>query len=845
MRPVPRVSRYRKPAEMTLEEWQAALRRQFGTSQPFSLQNVGVERVFSDFEVTNPASGRTYPVSIRGRDPGVNSCGCPDYATNLLGTCKHIEFVLARLSLHRWGRTALAKGFHPPFSSVRLVYGAQRQVVFHVGTSASSALKALAGQYFDEGGRLRSEAVPRFDEFVSAAGALGETVRVTPDVTGFLATRRAETARRNAVNAMFPDGTMSRAFEGLLKTDLHPYQREGALFACRTGRAILADEMGLGKTVQAIAAAEIGGRYLGVRKVLVVCPASLKHQWADEIRRFSSREAEVVYGGPRVRRQIYENPAFFTITGYDTLHSDLKLILAFQPDLVILDEAQRIKNWSTRAARSVKQITSPMALVLTGTPLENRLEELISIVQFVDQHRLGPTYRVLHEHQIRDGDTARVVGYTNLSGLADTLSPILLRRTKREVLSQLPPRTETKLFIGMTPAQQGLHDDNAAIVAKIVAKWRRMKQLSEADQKRLTIALQRMRMSCDSTFLLDEKSLHGRKPAEIGALLEDLLENPETKAVVFSQWIRMLDLVERECRKRSWNTVVFHGGVDTKDRGDLVRRFREDPDCRVFLSTDAGGTGLNLQAASAVVHADLPWNPAILEQRNGRVHRLGQRRPVQIFSLIAEKTIEEGMLSLIGFKQSLFAGILDGGENQVLLGGTRLNKFMESVESVTAPRPEPPPVPAPLPLPARGEPALSVDPTAEPSEAARSPQPADEARVETAPSPEADVAAEAGAQPEAVHPELRPSPPPLHPEPSEESGPGKQLPVSQLLSLAATFFQELAAGIAPPGGSGDPRPRPVWVEHDPATGESYVRVRLPERRVLTEMLRSLETLLKP
>src|SRR5262249_46216675 len=152
------------------------------------------------------------------------------------------------------------------------------------------------------------------------------------------------------------------------------------------------------------------------------------------------------------------------------------------PDLVILDEAQRIKNWETRVARSVKKIASPHAIVLTGTPLENRLEELISIVQFVDRYRLGPTFRLLHDHQVRD-EVGKVVGYRDLDRIGQTLEPVLLRRQKDQVLDQLPERIERTVFVPMTTEQRRHHAEHQEIVARIVQKWRRYKFLSEADQR--------------------------------------------------------------------------------------------------------------------------------------------------------------------------------------------------------------------------------------------------------------------------------------------------------------------------------------------------------------------------
>jgi hypothetical protein len=235
----------------------------------------------------------------------------------------------------------------------------------------------------------------------------------------------------------------------------------------------------------------------------------------------------------------------------------------------------------------------------------------------------------------------------------------------------------------MTPQQMLHHDENRDIVARVVHKWRRYHFLSEADQRRLMIALQNMRMSCDSTFLLDHETDHGVKADELATLLEEIYEDPTAKVVIFSQWVRMHQLLERRLRERGWQYVLFHGGVDGQKRKGLIDRFRNDAECRAFLSTDAGGVGLNLQHASVVVNVDMPWNPAVLEQRIGRVHRLGQTQPVRVINFVAQGTIEEGMLSVIGFKKSLFAGVLDGGEKEVFLGGTRLKKFIETVDRAT------------------------------------------------------------------------------------------------------------------------------------------------------------------
>ncbi|MEQ1697947.1 MAG: DEAD/DEAH box helicase [Hyphomicrobiaceae bacterium] len=522
--------------------------------------------------------------------------------------------------------------------------------------------------------------------FVALVAKSGHDLRTPDDVLDFVAGRSDAARRARMLDTIFPRGAADPKLTNLLKVPLYPYQAEGALFALRAGRALIGDDMGLGKTIQAIAAAEVLARHFGVSKVLVICPTSLKYQWQSEITRFTGRKgdtaARVINGGRAQRQRDYAVDDFCKITNYEKLKPDLDLIASWAPDLVIVDEAQRVKNWNTIAARALKQIDSPYAVVLTGTPLENKLEELISIVQFVDQHRLGPTWKLLHEHQLRD-EAGRVTGYTGLDKIGQSLAPVMIRRRKSEVLRQLPSRTDKNLLVPMTQMQMLHHDENREIVAKIVQRWRKMRFISDKDQRRLTCALQNMRMSCNSTYLLDRDSDHGVKADELAAVFDNLFTAPEAKAVVFSQWTRTQDIVIRRLEARGLGYVCFHGGVPADKRLALVERFRDDPDCRVFLSTDAGSTGLNLQHASALVNFDLPWNPAILEQRIARIHRLGQARPVQVINFVAKGTIEEGMLSILAFKRSLSAGILDGGSGEISLGGSRLNRFMKDVENVT------------------------------------------------------------------------------------------------------------------------------------------------------------------
>ncbi len=768
-----KLSRLHKPPDMSLEAWQRELRRQFGREQPFRLTNVGGEPVFSDFHVSNPRSGSDYRVAIRGSLAGDNYCSCPDFATNSLGTCKHVEFVLRKLEARPRTRAMLRRGFQPPYSEIVLQYGARRNVRLRPGTSWPRTLAALAATYFDSQRLLREDAYATFESFLSKAARVDHDLRCYDDVLAFVAEVRDRSRRDQCIADAFPRGVHDPGLRALLKGDLYEYQCEGALFAARAGRCLIGDEMGLGKTIQALAAAEIMARQMGVERVLIVCPTSLKHQWEREIARFTDRRAVVIAGLRARREQQYSAPdCFFKITNYDTVHADLDLIARWSPDLVILDEAQRIKNWNTRTARSAKRIASPYAIVLTGTPLENRLEELVSIVAFVDKHRLGPTFRFLADHQMRN-EHGKVVGYRDLDRIGKTLAPVLIRRSKAQVLKQLPDRLDKNFFVPMTPQQRVHHEENREVVARIVAKWRRYKFLSEADQRRLMIALQNMRMSCDSTYLLDQRTDFGVKADELTTLLGELLEQPGSKIVVFSQWVRMLELLVGRLKKKRIEHVLFHGGIDGTRRKGLIDRFREDDRCRAFLSTDAGGVGLNLQHASIVVNMDLPWNPAVLEQRIG---------------FIAQGTIEEGMLSVLTFKKALFAGVLDGGEREVFLGGSRLSRFMETVEKTT-----------------------------------------------TAIGESADIGKDGGRE---TKPHVKTEPRTVAAATAPAAGPASGW--SAVVQTGVAFLEQLAAvsPAAPDGGAGGLR----FVQRDPQTGEDYLRIPVPSPEVLDRVLQTIGAL---
>jgi SNF2 family DNA or RNA helicase len=483
----------------------------------------------------------------------------------------------------------------------------------------------------------------------------GQDFHVYPDAEEHIQHQLARERLQTRMAEIRRDAANHPLRQSLLKVPLLPYQLDGIAFVASAGRAVLADDMGLGKTIQGVGLAELLAREVGIRKVLVVCPASVKSQWRNEIQRFCDRDVQLVFGPNANRLKQYSQDCFFTICNYEQVLRDILDVEQIKWDLIILDEGQRIKNWESKTSRVIKGLRSKFALVLSGTPLENRLDDLYSVVQFIDQRRLGPGFRFFNQHRVVD-EKGKVLGYKNLEQLRQNLRPILLRRTRDTVKLELPPRTTEIVRIAPTDEQLALHAANMQVVATIVAK----KFLTEMDLLRLRMALLACRMACNSTFLVNKETpFYSSKLDRIAELFDDLFDEEGRKVVLFSEWTTMLDQIEPLLKKRKLQFVRLDGSVPQKKRQELVHEFQTRPECQLFITTNAGSVGLNLQAANTVINVDLPWNPAVLEQRIGRAHRMGQKQPVQVYVLVTEGTIEENLLQTLSAKKDLALAALD------------------------------------------------------------------------------------------------------------------------------------------------------------------------------------------
>lgn len=806
-----RVSYHSQPSAMTLTEWQKALRKQYGKEQVFEYHNNGDHPLYSDFTVTNPETKRNYRVALRSLTKKENFCTCMDFRTNTLGTCKHIEWLTEKLR-NTWGMKQHFKAPAPlrEYSSVYVEYGEQRKIKLRIGTTEQEKIQRSAKTYFDDQLVLKEDALLKFNRFLTRARKLDPDFRCYPDALEYLLTRREDVRRKERFQELDKD---ENSLDKLIKAKLFPYQRKGVLFAFKAGRCLLADEMGLGKTIQAIAVCELFRKEKKAGSALIVCPTSLKYQWRSEIEKFTNSSVLVVEGNATKRATIYlESKVNYLIITYNVMARDLHLINKMAPDLVILDEAQRIKNWETKIAGAVKRLVAPYRIALTGTPLENKIQDLYSIVQFLDQYLLGPLFLLLDRHQAKD-ESGKIVGFKNLTEISKKLADTMIRRRKAQVLKELPNRTDQHLFVPMTEPQMDIHNSYKTDVAMLVAKWRRHNFLTESDRRKLMVGLNSMRMSCNSTYLLDQETRHDTKIDELFYILEERLAEVGEKVVVFSQWERMTRIVAQELEKREIDFAYLHGGIPSKKRGPLLDRFREEEDCRIFLSTDAGGVGLNLQKAAMIINLDLPWNPAILEQRIGRVFRIGQKSNVQVVNLVSHGTIEHEMIQRLKFKSTLADAVLEATEDSVFMSDSRFKEFMESLEGMTETT--------------DGE-HTSDEPIREGEQEA--------ARTEETENKETEESTDKSWQEEAPDKSTDPK---TSTSPQNETTPTAP---KELLSQGVSFFQQLAKTLSEPESA--KALVEELVEEDKQTGQRYLKIPVESKEGVNQVLGMLGGLLK-
>ncbi len=456
-----------------------------------------------------------------------------------------------------------------------------------------------------------------------------------------------------------------------LSSILRPYQKEGIQWLqflqdnhfC----GILADEMGLGKTLQTLAwlnAAHTNQYKKGT--ALIVCPTSLVYNWQEEIYKFVPHLKSIVLAGS-ARNQLYkEIPGHdIVITSYAILRRDIDTLASYQFSVMVLDEAQHIKNSSTQNAISAKKIKAAHKLVLTGTPMENSVNDIWSIMDFLMPNYLGnkESFKTYYEKPIKNGDED--ADYA-LKKLRRKMQPFILRRLKTTVAKDLPPKIEKVSFCNLTPEQNDIYqeylEDSRREISNMVAE----KGFNKSRMAILTILL-RLRQICCHLNLLKIDDLHPQQPsAKMDMFMELINEAIDSKhrILVFSQFVSMLHILRDELQSLDIPFCYLDGS--TKDRMEAVHKFNTQRDIPIFLiSLKAGGTGLNLTGADMVIHFDPWWNPAVEAQATDRAHRIGQKRSVYNIKLITKNTIEEKVLAMQRKKQDIIHATLESDQQVI------------------------------------------------------------------------------------------------------------------------------------------------------------------------------------
>ncbi|MBR58893.1 MAG: hypothetical protein CMH54_12855 [Myxococcales bacterium] len=497
-----------------------------------------------------------------------------------------------------------------------------------------------------------------------------------------------------------------------MKAELRDYQKQGFTWLCWLSDqgygGCLADDMGLGKTLQAltyILREKEEGNAAG-KPVLVVAPTSVVFNWQQEAKRFCPTLNLAVYQGTNRKKildTLEKGKTDIILTSYPLLRIDSEQLSSIHWHAVFLDESQHVKNADSQTAKSAYRLKSDHNFVMTGTPLENRLDDVWSQFHFTMPGFLGRRKSFARNYGVRSaGQIKPEILKDRLSGLRERIKPFILRRLKEEVAKELPERTEMILHVPLSTEEQHIY---ATVRDAYRAQVYGAMEKSTKGGPSLTMleALLRLRQaSCHPGLLPFEeaKELGARAGSSKLRTVIDTLEeiiSEGHKALVFSQWTSLLDLTQSALKKSKIRTTRLDGS--TKDRGAVVEQFQSEDGPPVFLlSLKAGGTGLNLTAADYVIHLDPWWNPAIEAQANDRAHRIGQTRPVFVIKLVSANTVEEKVVELQKHKKALFdAAINDGKQLEDLLTAEEVASFFEPTEAIPeaseieVPKPEPKP----------------------------------------------------------------------------------------------------------------------------------------------------------
>jgi SNF2 family DNA or RNA helicase len=445
--------------------------------------------------------------------------------------------------------------------------------------------------------------------------------------------------------------------EELLKYPLMQHQRVAVKAFLELKRLLLADQMGVGKTLPALATAQYLRKTGTVNSCLVVCIASVKRNWVKEIEKFLKEPDYIVIEGAASEREaMYGGKEFFKIVNYEVLRNDVQDFLFDSAyDIIIVDEIHRIRTHNTKQTKAVVRLgkKAQYRWGLTGTPIHNKLEDLYSIMKFIDEGILGNWWK-FDQRYIEHGYFGEVVGYTNTDEVKEKLGYFMLRRKKEDVLKDLPPKIYNVIHVELSKEQRKFYENCKKQIVEMADEEKEEK----VNQANVLAKTTYIREVCDSAELVDPERKVSTKMKELQEVVTEFVSEGR-KVVIFTQFAKMAMIIGRDLKERS---IILHGGISTSGtaRQDLIDRFEKDEAIPVFITTTAGGEGINLQFANVVIFFDLPFNPQVVAQMEDRLHRAGQTNSVNVIKLVAKDTIEERVCEILERKIELFERVVEG-----------------------------------------------------------------------------------------------------------------------------------------------------------------------------------------
>ncbi len=569
----------------------------------------------------------SYHVYFRSLEAGRNYCTCPDWATNQLGSCKHIEAVIHKIRHH----PSFSEHFHSELK-VSYIYlcwkrAFQPEIRLHLSAHANPNLSEFLAQYFNSTGRFSQSFPDDFQVFLQKSRSFSG-LDVGDDVRVYMQQVLADLQRQAQQEKLYRKIIQDFSIQGM-KRPLANYQLEGMAFLVSRGRAMLVDEIGLGKTAQAVVAAHYLHHNTGLKKVLIVAPTALLSHWHTEIRLYSDLPVQQVSGSTEQRAGQFQAKAFFFLLDLKWVNKDLDRINNnLSVDLLILDEAQHIKDWRSKTASSIKLINSHYVFVLSGIQLENRIEEIYSLMQLIDPRIMGPLWRCLLEYQQTDRH-GQVIAARQSNELEQRLKPVRLGRARQTVQAELPAFRDVQLLIPLEPKWQSEQEKQVRRICKVVEPARFRPLQSKEVFQFLQILKQSLKLAQQA-----DKSL------QLIRLLEEICLQGQRKVIIFSQWRLKLEKIKPVLEAAGISVLYPDNCMNESELNSQFLEFNEKSTTFVLLMVDQLQPIVEFTRVDVLIHLDLNPSPSMM---HSRLDWFSSNQKLLLYWLIAQSTFEQDL----------------------------------------------------------------------------------------------------------------------------------------------------------------------------------------------------------